>query len=48
LEVREHFAGAFARCEERGWLEWEGEVVRCTPTGWWVLNKVVSEFLLEF
>jgi putative oxygen-independent coproporphyrinogen III oxidase len=47
LEAREHFAGAFARCEERGWLEWEGDVVRCTPTGWWVLNKVVSEFLLE-
>jgi putative oxygen-independent coproporphyrinogen III oxidase len=47
LEAKTHFADAFARCAKRGWLEWQGDVVRCTTAGWWVLNKVVSEFLLE-
>jgi putative oxygen-independent coproporphyrinogen III oxidase len=47
LEARDYFAAAFRRCQERGWLEEEGDMVRCTPSGWWVLNQVVSEFLLE-
>lgn len=47
LEAREHFSAAFAKCQERGWLEWQGDWVRCTPAGWWVLNRVVGEFLLE-
>jgi putative oxygen-independent coproporphyrinogen III oxidase len=47
LNAQTHFADAFARCQKRDWLEWEGSVVRCTPAGWWVLNKVVSEFLLD-
>jgi putative oxygen-independent coproporphyrinogen III oxidase len=45
LEARMHFADAFATCVQRGWLEWDGDVVRATADGMWVLNKVVTEFL---
>jgi putative oxygen-independent coproporphyrinogen III oxidase len=45
LDARVHFARAFDRCEARGWLEWNGSVVRATSSGLWVLNKVVAEFL---
>ncbi|MFN3266613.1 MAG: radical SAM family heme chaperone HemW [Deinococcales bacterium] len=47
LAAREYFAPAFTRCEQRDWLEWEGDVLRCTTAGWWVLNRVIGEFLLE-
>jgi putative oxygen-independent coproporphyrinogen III oxidase len=46
LDAKTHFASAFAVCESKGWLEWEADTVRCTKAGWWVLNRVVSEFLL--
>jgi putative oxygen-independent coproporphyrinogen III oxidase len=45
LDARAHFAPAFAQAEENNWLEWQGEIVRCTRAGWWVLNRVVSLFL---
>jgi coproporphyrinogen III oxidase-like Fe-S oxidoreductase len=45
LEARTHFARAFEVCEQNNWLEWQGDVVRCTRAGWWVLNRVVSKFL---
>ncbi len=48
LDARTHFAKAFAICENKGWLEWDAGTVRCTKAGWWVLNRVVSEFLVEF
>jgi putative oxygen-independent coproporphyrinogen III oxidase len=47
LDARTHFATAFEVCESKGWLEWDAEMVHCTKAGWWVLNRVVSEFLLE-
>ncbi len=47
LDAKVHFAAAFARCENKQWLEWDSNTVRCTQAGWWVLNRVVSEFLLD-
>ena len=48
LDAKTHFATAFAVCENKGWLEWDADTVRCTKAGWWVLNRVISEFLVEF
>ena len=45
LDAQVHFAAAFARCTQYGWLEWDADTVRCTAAGWWVLNRVVAEFL---
>ncbi len=45
LNAQEHFAKAFQTCFERGWLEQNKDMIRCTKAGWWVLNKVVSVFL---
>jgi putative oxygen-independent coproporphyrinogen III oxidase len=47
LDARVGFADAFSRCADRGWLEWDGDVVRATSSGLWVLNKVVAEFLRD-
>ncbi|WP_229723248.1 radical SAM family heme chaperone HemW [Deinococcus aerolatus] len=45
LNVRERYAGAIAANVARGWLELEGARLRATPAGWWLLNRVVTEFL---
>ncbi len=45
LDARVHFADAFSSGVEKGWLEWDGDTVRTTPAGLWVLNRVVTEFL---
>lgn len=47
LNAFEHFARAFQTCEARGWLEWDGDVVRATRAGVWVLNKVLMEFMAD-
>ena len=47
LDARVHFADAFQVCADKGWLEWDGDVVRATRAGMWVLNKVVMEFMAE-
>jgi putative oxygen-independent coproporphyrinogen III oxidase len=47
MDARTQFASAFEICENKGWLEWDLDTVRCTKAGWWVLNRVVSQFLLE-
>jgi putative oxygen-independent coproporphyrinogen III oxidase len=47
LDVRTHFADAFGRCEARGWVRWDGDTVRATTAGTWVLNRVVTEFLAD-
>jgi putative oxygen-independent coproporphyrinogen III oxidase len=47
LDARTHFADAFERCEARGWIAWDGDTVRATTTGTWVLNRVVTEFLAD-
>jgi putative oxygen-independent coproporphyrinogen III oxidase len=45
LDARAHFAAAFEVCADKGWLEWDGNTVRATKAGMWVLNKVVMEFM---
>lgn len=45
IDVRVRFAAAFDSLQSRGLLEMNGDVVRATPDGVWVLNQVVSEFL---
>ncbi len=45
LDVRERYAGAIAANVERGWLALDGAQLRATPAGWWVLNRVVTDFL---
>ncbi|WP_226342567.1 radical SAM family heme chaperone HemW [Deinococcus sp. AJ005] len=45
LDVRVRYAGAIAANVERGWLELDGTWLRATPAGWWVLNRVVTDFL---
>jgi putative oxygen-independent coproporphyrinogen III oxidase len=45
MDVSQRFADAFASLESRGLLERDGDVVRATHDGIWVLNQVVAEFL---
>lgn len=45
LNVRTRYAGAIAANVSRGWLELDGPRLRATPAGWWLLNRVVTEFL---
>ena len=45
LDVRERYSEAIAINVRRGLLTLEGEQLRATPQGWWVLNRVVTEFL---
>jgi oxygen-independent coproporphyrinogen-3 oxidase len=45
LDACAHFAPAFARCTDLGWLEWDGDTVRATRAGTWVLNRVVAAFM---
>ena len=45
VDVRTRFAQTFDSLIARGLLEMDGDVVRATPNGIWVLNTVVSEFL---
>lgn len=47
LNARAHFADAFQVCADKQWLEWDGDTVRATAAGMWVLNKVVMEFMAE-
>ncbi|GAA5513794.1 heme chaperone HemW [Deinococcus carri] len=45
LNVSERYAAAIAANVGRGLLTLEGELLRATPQGWWLLNRVVTEFL---
>ncbi len=45
VDVAGHYADVIRRNVERGLLVLEGDWLRATPTGWWVLNRVVTEFL---
>lgn len=47
LNVEEHYAGALRRNLERGLLRQRGEILQATPQGWWVLNRVLLDFLEE-
>lgn len=45
LDVRQRYAEPLAANLERGWLEWQGDHLRATRAGWWILNRIVAEFL---
>jgi coproporphyrinogen III oxidase-like Fe-S oxidoreductase len=45
IDVSSRFAEVFASLMTRGLLECDGDVVRATHDGIWVLNRVVAEFL---
>jgi oxygen-independent coproporphyrinogen III oxidase len=45
LNARDFFAPQFEKLVGQGLLEFEGEFVRATTNGLWVLNQVISEFL---
>ncbi len=45
MDVSSRFADAFTSLQSRGLLERDGDVVRATHDGVWVLNQVVAEFL---
>ena len=45
LEVQEHYAAPLAQNIKRGLLTLEGSQLRATPAGWWVLNRVIGDFL---
>jgi putative oxygen-independent coproporphyrinogen III oxidase len=45
LDAFTHFKTQFESLQSRGLLEFDGEIVRATANGIWVLNQVVSEFL---
>jgi coproporphyrinogen III oxidase-like Fe-S oxidoreductase len=44
-DVSQRFADALVSLQSRGLLERDGDVVRATHDGIWVLNQVVAEFL---
>ncbi|WP_291424220.1 radical SAM family heme chaperone HemW [Deinococcus sp.] len=45
VNVAGHYANVIRRNVERGLLVLEADHLRATPAGWWVLNRVVTEFL---
>ena len=47
LDVQARYSAPLRRNVERGLLVLDGARLRATPQGWWVLNRVVTEFLEE-
>ncbi|WP_034408564.1 radical SAM family heme chaperone HemW [Deinococcus murrayi] len=45
VDVRTRYAAPIAANVARGLLALEGDRLRATPGGWWVLNRVVTDFL---
>lgn len=45
LDVSQRYSKVIERHVERGLLVLDGQTLRATPAGWWVLNRVVTEFL---
>ena len=45
VAVAEAYAPAIAAGQARGWLRLDGERLSATEAGWWVLNRVITEFL---
>ncbi len=45
VDVAGVYAAPLAANVARGWLTLDGEHLRATPQGWWVLNRVVTDFL---
>lgn len=47
VDVASRYAAVIERNVRRGLLALHGGQLRATPDGWWVLNRVVAEFLEE-
>ena len=47
VDVAARYADVIERNVRRGLLTLHGAQLRATPDGWWVLNRVVAEFLDE-
>lgn len=45
LDVVGRYGAVIKRNVQRGLLVLEGATLRATPAGWWVLNRVVAEFM---
>lgn len=45
VDVLERYSAVIARNVKRGLLVLDGLNLRATPGGWWVLNRVVTEFM---
>lgn len=45
LNVPGLYAQVIQRNVERGWLVQQGDLLRATPAGWWVLNRIIAEFM---
>lgn len=45
VDVRDSYAAPIALNVSRGLLTLDGDQLRATPEGWWVLNRVVTDFL---
>lgn len=45
VDVARDYAPVIARQVAAGLLEHDGDLLRATPQGWWVLNRVVSDFM---
>lgn len=45
VDVQTRYAAPITANVERGLLILEGDRLRATPAGWWVLNRVVTDFL---
>lgn len=47
LQVTERYAAALSKNLELGLLNQTGPLLQATPQGWWLLNKVLSDFVNE-
>lgn len=45
LDVAGQYGAVIRRNVQRGLLVHQGHTLKATPAGWWVLNRVISEFL---
>ncbi|WP_339094663.1 radical SAM family heme chaperone HemW [Deinococcus sp. VB343] len=45
VDVMQTYAPVIARQVAAGLLEQDGDLLRATPQGWWVLNRVVGDFM---
>ncbi len=47
IDVQQRYAGALAKNIKQGLLRQTADQLKATPAGWWVLNKVITDFLEE-
>lgn len=45
LDIAGRYGAVIGRNVQRGLLVHQGHILKATPAGWWVLNRVIGEFL---